>query len=54
VIYKDGRENKFDILQPPCMIKVVSFESTEFGNKFVMDEVVSLIFVFMRENKGMT
>jgi hypothetical protein len=33
------------------MIKAVSFESIEFGNEFIMNEVVSLIFIFVRETR---
>lgn len=33
------------------MIKAISFKGTELSNEFVMYEIVSLIFVFMGENK---
>lgn len=36
------------------MIKAISFESAEFSNEFVMNEMVSLIFILIRENKRMT
>jgi hypothetical protein len=33
------------------MIKAISFKGTELSNEFVTYEIVSLIFVFMGENK---
>ena len=50
VINRNGSKHRFDILQPISMVKFISLESTKFSKEFVMNEVVSFVFVSMTED----
>jgi hypothetical protein len=50
VVNKDGGQDRFNILKSTCMIDSIGFKSDEFSNEFVVYELISFVFIFVREN----